>query len=139
MTDRNESDIQSGNGGLSNKSLLDLVDHVNTEQEEPVVFEHSAYMNNEVLVDTLKKKTKVFKVLALNCQSMFAKYDQLSIYVHLLQEQGCSFDAICLQESWIDDSMDIGPLNISGYNLISKSRTCSSHGGLAIYLKCGFQ
>ena len=95
-------------------------------------------MGNEALLNTLKEKKKVFKVLALNCQSLYAKYDQLSIYVDLLQEQGCSFDAICLQETWLGDSTDTGRLSISGYNFISKPKTCSFHGGLAIYLKSGF-
>ena len=132
------NDILKNYGGFRNNSLLEIVNHTNIDEDEPVIYEHSIYMGNEALLNTLKEKKKVFKVLALNCQSLYAKYDQLSIYVDLLQEQGCSFDAICLQETWLGDSTDTGPLSISGYNFISKPKTCSFHGGLAIYLKSGF-
>ena len=132
------NDILKNYGGFRKNSLLEKVNHTNIDEDEPVIYEHSIYMGNEALLNTLKEKKKVFKVLALNCQSLYAKYDQLSIYVDLLQEQGCSFDAICLQETWLGDSTDTGRLSISGYNFISKPKTCSFHGGLAIYLKSGF-
>ena len=56
-----------------------------------------------------------------------------------MQDSGCQFDVICLQETWVDQSFDIGALNFDGYELISKPRTCSTHGGLAILLKNGIQ
>ena len=40
-------------------------------------------MDKEALIHTLKKKNDVIKVLSLNCQSILAKFDQLSIYTSL--------------------------------------------------------
>ena len=138
MLDTSDNDILNNYGGFMRNSLVNIVDNADAEDEEPVIFEHSAYMNNDTLIDTLKTKANVFKVLALNCQSLYSKYNQLSIYVDLLQKQGCNFDAICLQETWLSDS-HTGPLTINGYTLISQPRTCSAHGGLAVYLKSDFQ
>ena len=45
------------------------------------------------------------------------------------------YDALCIQETWLHENIETGPLKIKGYNLITKNRTCGKHGGLAIYLK----
>ena len=39
-----------------------------------------------------------------------------------------------MQESWLSTESDTSLLKHEGYNLISVGKTCSAHGGLAIYL-----
>ena len=123
-------------GGLEKNSLIDIL-HLDEENadEEPNIYEKSKYIDDTDLTDVLKAKRHVFKVLSLNCQSLHAKSDQIKIYIDQLRKNGCQFDILCLQETWINENNDINVFNIDGYEFISKSKTCSAHGGLGIYLK----
>ena len=47
--------------------------------------------------------------------------------------------AICLQETWLTADSNISLLQIDGYNLISSGKSCSAHGGVAIYLHESFK
>ena len=49
-------------------------------------------------------------------------------------ENSCKIGAMCLQGTWLSNESDTSLLKIEGYNLISVGKTCSAHGGLAIYL-----
>ena len=44
------------------------------------------------------------------------------------------FSIICLQETWIDESEDISVFHLQGYDCISQGKTCTSKGGLMIYV-----
>ena len=46
--------------------------------------------------------------------------------------------AICLQETWLSEDSDLSLLHLDGYQLISKGKSCSAHGGVAIYLHESF-
>ena len=52
----------------------------------------------------------------------------------MLNIEGCKFDALCLQEVWLDGDINTSVYKIDGYNFILKGRNKSRHGGLAIYL-----
>ena len=71
----------------------------------------------------------------MNCQSLSAKINQLKVYLEIFQTNGCSVSAICLQETWISQSHDLGVFHIPGYNFLSRNFACTTHGGVAIYLK----
>ena len=119
-------------------SLLDLVNEERTdlEDEAPSLFTHSPYYDNESLSDMLIAKSESFKVMSLNVQSLNAKFNELQIYI-----QGCcksSFNAICLQETWLSDQSELSMLQLDGYTLISKGKSASNHGGVAMYLKDTF-
>ena len=131
-----QNSILNQYGGPENNSLLHILrsDEENSD-EEPVVFEHSRYVDLESLVEEFEINKNIFKVMSLNCQSLTAKIDQLKIYIETLKEKGCEFDAICLQETWIHESIDIDMFHLDGYHFIHKIKSCSSHGGLAIYLR----
>ena len=51
-----------------------------------------------------------------------------------MESVNCTFDAICLQESWLSNDADLSLFKLDNYNIISKGTTCSAHGGLVIYL-----
>ena len=42
---------------------------------------------------------------------------------------------ICLQETWITNITDLSAFQINGYTLIAQEAQCSSHEGLAIFIK----
>ena len=46
--------------------------------------------------------------------------------------------AICLQETWLAVGSDLSLLQLPEYNLISVGKSCSAHGGVAIYLHNNF-
>lgn len=79
-----------------------------------------------------------FAVLSLNAQCLAAKLDQLKIYLENLKQRSVTFDAICIQETWINANSNMSMYAIDGYELIAKDKTCGEHGGLAIYLRENF-
>jgi hypothetical protein len=134
-----DQDILKNLGGLQNNSFLHVIDSNEIVQdEEPVLINHSPYVNDEMLVETIKCKSDVFKCLSLNIQSVNAKIQELRIYIEHLQQENCAFDAILLQETWLNESNNTDLLQINGYQLISQPCKSTSHGGLAIYLKDNF-
>jgi len=119
--------------------LLDLLNEDNNvdEDEAPSIFQHSPYYNNEGLSQFFSSKPNSFKIFSLNCQSLNAKFNELKVYL----EGSCNskFHAICLQETWLTRESDVSTLQLNGYNLISKGKLASEHGGVAVYLKDSFK
>jgi len=125
-------------GGPSSNSLVQLVEENACAEEEPQILQHSPYLSDQKVVDILSTKQNIFKCLSLNIQSLNAKYDQFKIYLHNLEKNHCFFDAICIQETWISNEHDTSLLELENYTLISQPYRCSSHAGLAIYLRKEF-
>ena len=96
---------------------------------------HSAYYDNDKLINEMTNKRNSYKIISLNCQSINAKIDNLKLVLNQYADSDCELQAICLQETWLADDSDTSLLQLDGYHLISKGKTCSSHGGLLIYLK----
>ena len=92
------------------------------------------YFNVDDAITKIISKNNDFSFLSMNIQSLNAKFDQLKILIHYLNDRGCEFSAICIQETWFSDFTDTSLYNINGYNLLSQSKICSAHGGLCIYL-----
>ena len=114
--------------------ILEIQSDSGNDTEEPVLLTHSPYYDNEKLINTLKEKLNSFKIYSINCQSLNAKLDELKVYIEMLNIEGCKFDALCLQEVWLDGDINTSVYKIDGYNFILKGRNKSRHGGLAIYL-----
>ena len=122
-------------GGVHENSLKYLLDDEQNPADPDVldIIKHSPYTDEEKLMADLTIKQNDFTILSLNCQSLSAKIDGLKILLNNV-ENNCKIGAICLQESWLSTESDTSLLKIEGYNLISVGKTCSAHGGLAIYL-----
>ena len=130
----NSREILNNYGGLSSNSLVEILQSDGGENDdEPTILEHSMYFQIDAMACKIKGKHG-FKILSLNCQSLRAKVNQLTMYVNIFQGKNLTFDAICLQETWLSCLENISDLNLPNYNLISQGKSCSSHGGLAIYL-----
>ena len=102
--------------------------------DEPQFVQNSNYFDDTSLIKKLSTKTNSFNVLSLNCQSINAKIDQLKIKLKQWKNLNCKYSVICLQETWLSDNSDTSLIQIDNYTLISKGKTCSTHGGLLIYL-----
>ena len=117
-------------------SLLDVLTDIegNTDDDAPSLFRNSDYYDHENFTEILKSKSDKFSVVSLNCQSLQAKFDQLKIYVEDLESSSCTLSSICLQETWLKNDSDTSLLQLENYNFISKGSSCSTHGGVAVYL-----
>ena len=123
-------------GGLHSHSLAHILNVDNTDDAvELNIIKHSPYFDQEFFLKILKEKNQNFTVLSLNIQSINAKFDQLKIVLNLIQENNCHISAICLQETWLRDDSNNALISLENYILISQGGKCSSHGGLAIYLR----
>ncbi len=58
----------------------------------------------------------------------------MNIFIHNLKGKQFEFSIICIQESWLADRDAINHCKLENYELIPQSKSCSSKGGLAIYL-----
>jgi hypothetical protein len=126
---------------LPKVSLIDLLqngpneNHIMTKYE-PKIFQNSSYYKTEAFLELLHTKLNTFKILSLNCQSIYAKFEELRFFIeHFNTTQKCNIGAICLQETWLSENDDLSLLQIEGYNLITKGKESSEHGGVAIYLQ----
>ena len=121
------------NADYNGFSLEHLMNEEN-EDEEPKLLKNSRYYDNDKFISTLQRKNSSFNIISLNCQSLNAKFNQLKIYLELLKQNNILISAIILQETWISDQDDVSLLQLEDYNFISKGKSCSAHGGVAIYL-----
>ena len=70
----------------------------------------------------------------MNAQCINATLAELHVLIDDLNAENCTFGAICIQETWLNDNDDASMYNIPGYNMIHQGKTCCGHGGLIIYL-----
>ena len=129
----------------NNSEHLSLVDLINensnlrmTEDESPTLLVKSPYYTNDEFVNVLKDKTGSFSLISLNTQSLNAKFTQLKTYIEFYKQNDLTINAFCLQETWLSDDSDTSLLQLEDYNLITKGKACSAHGGVGIYLHKSF-
>ena len=130
-----------------NSNLVDLLAPVipesnpnnnplNTKLEiENYAFQLTSYCSINDLIQSLTGRPNSFNILSLNCQCLNTKFDQLFIIVNALAQSNVYFDAICLQETWLDDNASLDLFKLDYYKMIYKSKHISEHGGLVIYLR----
>ena len=102
---------------------------------EPKLLKQSPYYNIDQFIAYLKGKQNQFTVINLNCESLNAKFDELQVFIHELDQNSCSPAAICLQETWLHDHSDLSLFHLENYNLIARGKSCTARGGVAIYLQ----
>ena len=125
--------------GIEHNSLIHILNTIHDDQdtndEAPVLIRHSSYYDDVKRMNELNNNRDKFNILSLNCESTNAKIDQIRLKLAQYKEGGCEFDAICLQETWLSEDSDKSLLGIEEYALIYLGKTCSTRGGLIIYLK----
>ena len=90
------------------------------------------------LANYLKSHRHEFTILSLNVQSIRAKFDQLSVVLSTLYNEGLSFSLICFQETWLSENDDTAQFLLPGYSLVHQGKSCSEHGGLLTYIRDDF-
>ena len=91
-----DSVILENVGGLHSHSLAHILNVDNTDDAEEInIIKHSPYFDQENFIKILKEKNKKITVPSLNIQSINAKFDQLKILLHLIQENNCHISVIC--------------------------------------------
>ena len=94
----------------------------------------SPYYSPVELENKLKDTSEFLSVLSLNCQSLNAKFDEIILFLEQLKVFSFEFSAICFQESWLKDDIDLSLYHIQNYSCVTQGYHCSKHGGLVIYL-----
>ena len=74
-------------------------------------------------------------MLTFHILNVYVDKTQPRQFKFTFKRNGCTFSAVCLQESWLSDDSDTSLFQLDGYNLISQGKLCSTRGGLIIYLK----
>ena len=82
-------------GGIQNNSLHKVIDDERDNNIENIPL--SSYINNNNLNAILQNNKDNFTILSLNMQSLSAKFDQLKIFLHDLNDHGHKISAICIR------------------------------------------
>ena len=79
-------------------------------------------------------------LISLNCQSLNAKFPEIKLLLDTLGELNKPIHVLCLQETWIENSdlIDMAQFHVDNYQLVTKNRYASAHGGLAFYIHKGW-
>ena len=113
---------------LNSDGMSDIEDDTDID-----IIKHSSYYT-ESEYQGLQIATGSFNVMSFNCQSINAKFDELSLFIERLNKTS-PLSVICLQESWLKNDCGDSLFNIPDYTLVNQGRTvCSNHGGLMIFV-----
>ena len=127
-------------GGIEKHRLKDLLDAYEQDLNEIELIKNSPYycMNN--LPNFFRTKEGNFVILTLNVDGILSKIDELRLMVAIFGYQGIYIDAICIQESHLDNSFksDTPCIQIEGYDCIPQERYCGQKGGLITYIKSSY-
>ena len=129
-------------GGVGNNSFIDILEpgsNENDEIDQSTIIRHSSYYDFNKLLSLLNTSKNLFSIFSTNIQTIKAKFDELKIFVEILKRHGYAFSAIWIQETWLIENENTSQLELEGYECISQGRSCSSKGGLLIYLSEKFE
>ena len=124
-------------GGANKNMLENIINAFVQDENELNIIQHSPYYSIEELPDYLNTDKKTFNILSLNVNSLLSKIDQLKILLHIIEEQGIIFDALCIQESHLDSTYTTTSaiIGIENYNCIPQGKYCGNKGGLVTYVR----
>ena len=128
-------DVLKHYGGKGRNDLNELLFSSDQQSYENDMSTCSPYLMLSQVPSVVKKYANGFSVLSLNCQSINAKFDFVKLLLAEMTNNNFKFSAICLQESWLSGNPpDTSLFHLPGYQTFALGATCSSHGGLLIYL-----
>jgi hypothetical protein len=127
-------DILQHFGGMSKNNLLAILESTDDLESCISMISESPYVDTENICDYIKSFSHTCSLLSLNIQSLNSKYNQLQILVQLLSDAGIAISVICLQETWLTDPSYISLFPLKDYTPVVLPATCSTHGGLVIYI-----
>ena len=96
---------------------------------DDITEEFSAALQSYVSLHEKLGKHKGLKFIHLNVRSLLPKIDEIRFLVH-----SADLDVVCINESWLDDSVNNNEIAIVGYNVIRNDRNRHG-GGVIMYIK----
>ena len=127
-------------GGLPKNNLENviqscLVDYDDDDDISNIKLTSPPYFTHDTLSETLHTRKGYFNILSLKSKSINAKFDKILLLVTELKlKQFLFFDAICLQETWLEEGADLSVFELEDYICIARGKYCSEHGGLITYV-----
>ena len=104
---------------------------------------HAHHISNELdelkTLRTTASANKQLSILGMNIQSIYAKFQELEVFIETLQSVDFKFNIICLQECWLSEQTEYNCIQLPGYDCVTQGRTCSASGGLITYVDHSFQ
>ena len=131
MDDFNHEFLQNY-GGAAQNDLRKIINDESDNNNINASLNPSDYHDLDDMAQVLVSKEGDFKIFSFNAESLASKIDRLKIFMKFLSEKNIYFDAICINECWIDSFGD--DLEIEGYNAHVLSRKVGYKGGLVTYV-----
>ena len=91
------------------------------------------YCDIKTLSKSLQHAKGGLSILSLNSQSLSAKFDDFQVVIEQLNTNN-AISVICLQETWLSSESSTSLYDLPNYQLISRGKYCSNHGGLITYV-----
>ena len=106
-------------------------------EEEITNFKLSSFIDIVSLREALGSAKNTLCIVSFNAQSINAKFDEFRIAIDQINEKH-PISVICVQDSWLHSNSNLDIFELRDYNMISKGKHCSEHGGLIIYVQDDF-
>ena len=118
----------------SQNSLTHLLDFDEEYYEWMHSIKPSLYYSDINFIKSIN--TDSCTLISLNCQSLNAKFPEIKLLLDTFGELNKPIHVLCLQETWIENSdlIDMAQFHVDNYQLVTKNRYASAHGGLAFYI-----
>jgi exonuclease III len=126
------SSLQNTYDATVNRSLheLDLSNHFDLTSSS------SPYIDMDEINEVANKNDK-YTSLHINIQGLPSKFDILNSTLNDLSSKDIQVDFIMICESFLTD-VNQNLFNIPGYSLVTKNRMTKRRGGIALYVKNGY-
>ena len=97
----NSSNILKNFGGLDKNNLIELFQLNNDNLFQ---IKKSLYYDINNMITFLENHKNELCVLSLNIKSIRSKFPQLQSLLRILSNKSYCFDAICIQETWLNEN-----------------------------------
>ena len=130
----NQDEVLKHHGGITSNNFKELMESLDPSYEIDLIKE-SPYFSPDNLPNYIKRND-IHSILSLNTQSLNAKHSNIKVMLELFSQQGIKFTALVLQETWLNDltESEQARFELDGYTLLTQGKSCSAHGGLAVYV-----
>ena len=135
---KNETFLRNFGGVESNDLTKILNCETEIDDSTTTFIQVSNYHDLEDIINKpIFLKKNQFKIISFNSESIFSKLDEIKIFLETLKIKNIFFDAICVNECWLEFFGD--DLNLPGYSAFPLPRKVGMKGGLVTYINENFK